>query len=59
MASTASSYHPTRDDFAAMIDEYFARNLQESTVIKARSVAIEKTWPSSSRPEDRGPRGPA
>ncbi|MDB5485979.1 MAG: ribosomal protein, partial [Tardiphaga sp.] len=35
MASTAtSSYNPSRDDFAAMLDESFAGgNLQESSVI--------------------------
>src|SRR5437879_4993265 len=43
MASTATSYHPTRDDFAAMLDESFAGgNLQESSVIKGIVVAIEK-----------------
>ncbi len=43
MASTAASYNPTRDDFAAMLDESFAGgNLQESSVIKGTVVAIEK-----------------
>src|SRR3989440_428930 len=43
MASTAASYNPTRDDFAAMLDESFAGgNLQESSVIKGIVVAIEK-----------------
>jgi small subunit ribosomal protein S1 len=43
MASTASSYHPSREDFAAMLDESFAGgNLQESSVIKGKVVAIEK-----------------
>src|SRR6476646_3496134 len=43
MASTVSSYNPTRDDFAAMLDESFAGgNLQESSVIKGKVVAIEK-----------------
>src|ERR1700709_1263910 len=43
MAATATSYHPTRDDFAAMLDESFAGgNLQESSVIKGKVVAIEK-----------------
>src|SRR5947199_381035 len=43
MASTATSYSPTRDDFAAMLDESFAGgNLQESSVIKGKVVAIEK-----------------
>src|ERR1700740_1148542 len=43
MASTASSYNPSRDDFAAMLDESFAGgNLQESSVIKGTVVAIEK-----------------
>ena len=40
MASTA---FPSRDDFAAMLDESFAGgNLQESSVIKGKVVAIEK-----------------
>ena len=43
MASTAASYNPSRDDFAAMLDESFAGgNLQESSVIKGNVVAIEK-----------------
>src|SRR5437879_4469103 len=43
MASTAASYNPTRDDFAAMLDESFAGgNLQESSVIKGKVVAIGK-----------------
>src|SRR5256885_13401977 len=43
MTSTAASYNPTRDDFAAMLDESFAGgNLQESSVIKGKVVAIEK-----------------
>src|SRR4030081_3062941 len=43
MASTAASYNPTRDDFAAMLDESFAGgNLQEISVIKGIVVAIEK-----------------
>src|SRR5881296_4273516 len=43
MASTATSYSPTRDDFAAMLDESFAGgNLQESSVIKGTIVGIEK-----------------
>src|SRR5260221_5754254 len=43
MASTATSYNPSRDDFAAMLDESFAGgNLQESSVIKGTVVAIEK-----------------
>src|SRR4026209_96344 len=43
MASTAASYNPTRDDFAAMLDESFAGgNLQESSVTKGKVVAIEK-----------------
>ena len=41
--ATASSYNPSRDDFAAMLDESFAGgNLQESSVIKGKVVAIEK-----------------
>src|ERR1700684_3955726 len=43
MAATATSYNPSRDDFAAMLDESFAGgNLQESSVIKGIVVAIEK-----------------
>src|SRR6201990_1582188 len=43
MASTATSYNPSRDDFSAMLDESFAGgNLQESSVIKGTVVAIEK-----------------
>src|SRR5487761_403123 len=43
MASTATSYNPSRDDFAAMLDESFAGgNLQESSVVKGIVVAIEK-----------------
>ena len=42
MASTVSTYNPTREDFAAMLDESFAGvNLQESSVIKGKVVAIE------------------
>ena len=42
-SSTANSYNPSRDDFAAMLDESFAGgNLQESSVIKGTVVAIEK-----------------
>ncbi|MGY4499805.1 hypothetical protein ACVWYH_003736 [Bradyrhizobium sp. GM24.11] len=50
MASiSADTYSPSRDDFAAMLDESFAGgNLQESSVVKGKVVAIEKrTWPSS------------
>src|SRR5437868_968167 len=44
MASTsANTYHQSRDDFSAMLDESFAGgNLQESSVIKGKVVAIEK-----------------
>src|ERR1700734_1955780 len=43
MASTAASYNPPRDDFAAMLDESFAGgNLQESSVIKGKVVGNEK-----------------
>ncbi|HEC0141162.1 TPA: S1 RNA-binding domain-containing protein, partial [Escherichia coli] len=43
VSNSASSYSPTRDDFAAMLDESFAGgNLQESSVIKGKVVAIEK-----------------
>src|SRR6201997_5264728 len=42
-SNTAASYSPTRDDFAAMLDESFAAgNLQESSVVKGKVVAIEK-----------------
>jgi small subunit ribosomal protein S1 len=42
-STSANSYNPTRDDFAAMLDESFAGgNLQESSVIKGKVVAIEK-----------------
>src|SRR6266699_4099790 len=43
MASTADSYNPSRDDFAAMLDDSFSSgNVQESSVIKGIVVAIEK-----------------
>ncbi|MGH6677592.1 MAG: S1 RNA-binding domain-containing protein, partial [Bradyrhizobium sp.] len=45
MASTgtATSYNPSREDFAAMLDESFAGgNLLESSVVKGTVVAIEK-----------------
>jgi len=44
MASiSADTYSPSRDDFAAMLDESFAGgNLQESSVVKGKVVAIEK-----------------
>src|ERR1700743_2751238 len=42
-SATANSYNPSRDDFAAMLDDTFAgANLQESSVIKGKGVAIEK-----------------
>src|SRR4051812_20926843 len=41
-SNTASSLTPTRDDFAAMLDESFSGGLQESSVIKGKVVAIEK-----------------
>ena len=41
--ASVDSYNPSRDDFAAMLDESFSGgNLQESSVIKGRVVAIEK-----------------
>jgi small subunit ribosomal protein S1 len=41
--ATATAYNPSRDDFAAMLDESFAGgHLQESSVIKGIVVAIEK-----------------
>ena len=43
MASTAASYNPSRDDFAAMLDESFeSGNLHEGSVIKGIVVGIEK-----------------
>ena len=43
MASTATSTNPSREDFAAMLDESFGSgNLQEGNVIKGTVVAIEK-----------------
>ena len=41
-SNTASSLTPTRDDFAAMLDESFGGGLQESSVVKGKVVAIEK-----------------
>src|SRR5262245_14149706 len=41
-SNTASSLTPTRDDFAAMLDESFGGGLQESSVVKGTVVAIEK-----------------
>src|SRR5690242_17744138 len=42
-SNTATSLTPTRDDFAAMLDESFGGgNLQESSVVKGKVVAIEK-----------------
>src|SRR6187399_3737073 len=43
MASTAASYNPTRDDFAAMLAESLAKeDLFEGSVVKGRIVGIEK-----------------
>src|SRR5258708_6559712 len=43
MASTATSYNPSRDDFAAMLDESFAGgNVQEGSGSRGRVVASEK-----------------
>src|SRR3954467_12965009 len=43
MSTTENSYNPSRDDFAAMLDDSFTRgSLQESSVIKGKVVAIEK-----------------
>ena len=44
MASvTADSYNPSKEDFAAMLDESFGSGgLAESSVIKGTVVAIEK-----------------
>jgi small subunit ribosomal protein S1 len=41
-SNTATSLTPTRDDFAAMLDESFGGGLQESSVVKGTVVAIEK-----------------
>ncbi len=42
MASTAASYNPTRDDFAAMLNEFLGGdNLQEGPVVKGTVTAIE------------------
>ncbi len=41
--ATATALNPTRDDFAAMLDESFETgNLQEGSVIKGKVVGIEK-----------------
>src|SRR5947199_1658913 len=41
--ATATAAAPTREDFAAMLDEAFGQgNLQEGTVVKGKVVAIEK-----------------
>ena len=41
--ATASSAAPSREDFAAMLDEAFGQgNLQEGTVVKGKVVGIEK-----------------
>ena len=41
--ATATAAAPTREDFAAMLDEAFGQgNLQEGTVVKGTVVAIEK-----------------
>jgi small subunit ribosomal protein S1 len=43
MATAAAQQNPTRDDFAAMLDESFETgNLQEGAVIKGKVVGIEK-----------------
>ena len=45
MANTAHSLNPTRDDFAAMLDETFGGgNSQEGSVVKGRIVAIENDF---------------
>ena len=45
MANTAQSLNPTRDDFAAMLDETFGGgNSQEGSVVKGRIVAIENDF---------------
>src|SRR3954466_5108528 len=41
--ATATAAAPTREDFAAMLDEAFGQgNLQEGTVVKGKVVGIEK-----------------
>src|SRR3954465_9876840 len=43
MATTTAAAAPTREDFAAMLDEAFGQgNLQEGTVVKGKVVGIEK-----------------
>src|SRR3954451_22560874 len=43
MATATATANPTRDDFAAMLDESFDHgNLQEGSVIKGKVVGIEK-----------------
>jgi small subunit ribosomal protein S1 len=41
--ATASSFNPSREDFAAMLEESFGQgSLQEGTVVKGKVVGIEK-----------------
>src|SRR5438132_5237896 len=41
--ATATAAAPTREDFAAMLDEAFGQgNLQEGTVVEGKVVGIEK-----------------
>src|ERR1035438_3423446 len=43
MASTATSYNPSRDDFAALLNETYGEDEAfEGSVVKGRVVAIEK-----------------
>src|SRR5512138_39346 len=43
MPATATSTHPTREDFAALLEESFGRSeMQEGSVVKGKVVAIEK-----------------
>ena len=43
VSNTAASYNPSRDDFAALLEESFSGgNLQEGSVVKGIVVAIEK-----------------
>src|SRR3954454_15638937 len=43
MATATATATPTREDFAAMLDEAFGQgNLQEGTVVKGKVVSIEK-----------------
>jgi len=57
--ANATAQAPTREDFAAMLEEAFAQGgLQEGSVVKGMVVGIEKDWPSSTsapRPKAASP----